>query len=49
MIMIYDYICTRVHLNPIAMCRNDMIVKMCLCLLLVAIYMMYHWLDAFHH
>ena len=37
MIIIFDYVCTRVHLDIIVICTDGAIIDMCPCLLLVCV------------
>ena len=43
MIMTSDYIRTRVHLYKNVLCTDGLVMHMHLCLLLVAICVVYHW------
>ena len=43
--IISHFICTRVHLYTIVLCRDGAIIDMCPYLLLVAIHVACHWLG----
>ena len=49
MIMIFNYICTTMHLYTIVMCTDDAIMNMYLCMLLVATCVVCYWLGMFYY
>ena len=47
-IIVSDYICTRMNLYTVTVCADGVIMYMCLCLLFVAFCLLYYWLGIFH-